>query len=129
MRIIKEELNLEKHYKVKSTLLASGVSIDEINVPIFMVVNLIVFVGFLLGFYFTLKQKTIMNSTAISQLETKLNEEIDNNKDSIREMKADHNQAYKQLDTKISLIEKEVSGISSGIAKIEGYMKAMAEKS
>lgn len=93
-----------------------------------MVGNIIVFVGVMIGFYFTLKQKTMANGTAITELEKKLNFEISNNKESIRTIKADHNEAYKQLDTKISLIEKEVSGISTGIGRIEGYMKAMAEK-
>ena len=103
-------------------------SVEEITVPILLVGHLVVFVGFVLGIYFTLRSKVVFNQNQIDVLEIKLKEEIQSNKERIKEVKENHHEAYKQLDLKISLIEKEVSGISSGISKIEGYMKAMADK-
>lgn len=106
---------------------SESVSIDNLSIPVIMVGQLIVFVGGLLGFYFTLKQRTAMNTQAILTLSDNLNKEIEGNKESIREMKQQHNEAYTKLDGKVTAIEKEVSGIAGGVSEIKGYMKAMAE--
>jgi len=106
---------------------SESASIDNMTVPIFIVGQLIVFVGTIIGIYYTLKNKNDMNTQSITSLKEDLNREIESNKEKITEMKTEHNESYRTLDSKVDAIDKEVSGIAGGISEIKGYMKAMAD--
>lgn len=103
----------------------ANVSVTEVDLPIMVVAQLIVFVGSLVGFWFNIKNKTDMNTRLNKELKEKLNDHITESDKRISTNRQECNDAYTKLENKICLIEKDVKNITVGIANIEGYMKAI----
>lgn len=106
----------------------NDVSVTDVNLPIMVVAELVVFVGLLVGFWFNMKNKTAMNTRLNKELKEKLTDHISDSDKKIDSYKQDCNEAYTKLENKICVIEKEINNITVGIANIEGYMKAMCDK-
>ena len=103
----------------------TSVSFTDVDLPIMVVAQLVIFVGTLVGFWSTLKNKTAMNTRLNKELKEKLNEHISDSDKRISANRQECNEAYTKLENKICIIEKEVNNITVGIANIEGYMKAI----
>lgn len=106
----------------------SDVSVTDVNLPIMVVAELVVFVGLLVGFWFNMKNKTAMNTRLNKELKEKLTDHMADSDKKIDSYKQGCNEAYTKLENKICVIEKEINNITVGIANIEGYMKAMCDK-
>jgi hypothetical protein len=106
----------------------SNVSVTDVDLPIMVVAQLVIFVGSLVGFWYNIKNKTAMNTRLNKELKEKLVEHVSDSEKKIDSYKQNCDEAYTKLENKICNIEKEVNTITVGIANIEGYMKAMCDK-
>jgi hypothetical protein len=106
----------------------SDISVTDVSLPIMVVAELVVFVALLVGVWYSMKNKTSMNSNSCKEIKIQLEKHMTDSDKKIDSLKHDHNEAYKKLENKICSIEKEVNNITVGIANIEGYMKAMCDK-
>ncbi len=106
----------------------NDISVTDVNLPIMVVAELVVFVSLLVGFWFNMKNKTAMNTRLNKELKEKLTDHMADSDKKIDSYKQGCNEAYTKLENKICVIEKEINNITVGIANIEGYMKAMCDK-
>lgn len=106
----------------------ANVSVTDVDLPIMVVAQLVIFVGSLVGFWFNIKNKTAMNTRLNKELKEKLAEHMAESVKKIDSYRQDCNEAYTKLETKMCVMEKQVNNITVGIANIEGYMKAMSDK-
>ena len=108
---------------------ATNVSVTDVNLPIMVVAELVVFVALLVGVWSTLKNKTMANYQSSKDLKEQLDKHMEDCEKKFNFLRTEHSEAYTKLENKITGIEKQVNGISNGIANIEGYIKAMCDQS